>query len=481
VTRRLASSWTPQRIAPHLWRTSPARTAERLSGGRWRSAAHLALLDREIRGAIYSEAGRVAISLPPRHGKSELIDHWLPVWYLDRWPDREVILATHSAELSVAFSRRVRDTIHRHADQLRVRISPSSSAAHRWRTTAGGGMRAVGVGGSITGEGAHLLLLDDLLRGIRDAYSPAVREATWRWYATDARTRLAPGGAVVAISTRWHEDDPIGRLRRSAQEDGEPWRFVALPAYAGEGDPLGRELGAALWPGRWPLAELRRAEKVLGPVFWAALYQQEPVPAGMRLLPREGWARYLRAPAPGQLERIVQSWDLSFGADSPEASYVVGQVWGVRRPRAYLLDQVRGQWGFRRTVQEMLELRRRWPSTSETLVENKANGPAIMDALGAEIPGLEPVEPRGSKLARAAAVQPFVSSRHVIIPAAAPWLEGLLEEAHAFPGGATDDQVDALSQALDRIYLSGADVLSGLAGAMDDPIAGLLQESTWRI
>jgi len=411
--------------------------------------------------------------MPPRHGKSELTSHWLPVWYLDRFPDRSIIHTSYSSELSKSYGRAARDSILRHEESLRVRVSGRSAAAHRWATTAGGVMRASGVGGTITGTGGDLIIIDDPVKDIEEAYSSSRRDAIWAWYKAILYTRRAPHASIVLVMTRWHEDDLAGRLIRAGlRGEGDIWTEIRLPALAEEGDPLGRAPGEALWPGRYPSDDLERTRKILGPVFWSALYQQDPKPAGTRLFPRGAWKRYLVRPEPGWFDALLQSWDLAF-KDLSSSSYVVGQVWGIKGGRMYLLDQVRDHLSFARTIGVMRATHKAWPGCGAKLVEDKANGPAVISHLEHEIPGLLAVEPGGSKEARAAAVHPFALAGNLWLPTEAPWLEEFLEELESFPGGRHDDQVDAASQAISHCLLEGRFYGDEIA------IGGASQESPW--
>ena len=286
-----------------------------------------------------------------------------------------------------------------------------------------------------------------------------------------ASTRLAPGAPVVLILTRWHHDDLAGRLL--AAEDGHLWRVVNIPAQAvTTDDPLRRDLDEFMVSARGrTLAQWAAVKVRVGSRTWASLYQGNPTPDAGNLFPSDGWARYTTAPL---IERddgtrvvpeagrdpnvdLVQSWDFTF-KDTAASDYVVGQVWMRHGHQAWLLDQVRRRTGFTESVQMMLDLTARWPQAVAKLVEDKANGPAILNALRSKVGGLIPVEPEGSKYARAAAVTPFVEAQNVVLPdpLAVPgtaWVTELTEEAREFPAGAHDDSVDGMSQAVHRLLL----------------------------
>ena len=267
------------------------------------------------------------------------------------------------------------------------------------------------------------------------------------------RTENFIANGVVSHNTRWHEDDLTGRLLRN--EPGV-WHEVKLPCEAEENDILGRQIGEPLWPefgfdSEW-IAEFK---KTIGIRVWASLFQQRPAPAEGVIFKRDWFNNYYDE-VPKDLESIVQSWDMAFKKSS-DTSYVVGQVWGVVKARRYLLHQVRRQMGFSETVAAVRDLKAQYPSTRHIFVEDKANGPAVMDMLGREIPGLIPVEPRGSKEARAAATTHYWEARNVFLPRPenAQWVPAFVEEHCSFPSGAADDQVDAASQALDQLGKRG--------------------------
>ena len=440
------------------WLSTPASLAWMLSEQRWHPARHLLLLNRRLTDLATGRIRRLLVSMPPRHGKSELISHWLPVWYLNTWPERRIILATYGADFAADWGRRVRNTVQEHADTLQVRIAQDSSAANRWHTTAGGGMVAAGAGGPLTGRGADLFIIDDPIKTAEDAYSATWRERVWDWWTTTARTRLEPGASVVVLMTRWHDDDLAGRILRNAQESGDAWEVLNLPALAENGDPLGREPGEALWPERYDVEALQTTRREVGERTWSALYQQRPTVDEGGYFQR-GWWRYYTRP-PVRFDEVLQSWDMAFKGTA-SSDFVVGQVWGRQAADRYLLDQVRGRWDFPRSLEAVRELSFRWPDARVKLVEDKANGSAVIDTLRRELQGLVPVEPMGGKVARAAAVSHQAEGGNVWLPARSiapdgtpvldPWVRDLVEECAAFPTGVNDDQVDAMTQALIRM------------------------------
>lgn len=404
---------------------------------------------------------RLIVAMPPRHGKSETTSVKFPSHYLGRHPDRRVILSSHTSTLALRFSMRARNDFAQYAPEVwGIGVDRDAAAMYRWDVEnpdrrsgePPGGLLASGIGGPITGHGAHLAIIDDPFKGAEDANSVVQRDSVWDWYRFVLRTRLMPDAAIVLVCTRWHEDDLAGRLLQASRDDPEAdqWEVLSLPAIAEtDNDPLGRQIGEALWPEMYDEAALAATKASVGSYVWAALYQQRPSPMEGGLLRREWWRYYRKAPS--DLTDYMISWDMTF-KDSKTSNYVVGQVWGRRAADKYLLDQVRGRMDFPTTVQAVRNLCAKWPQAHTVLVEDKANGPAVISTLKSSISGLIAVNPEGGKEARAAAVSPSIEAGNVYIPdpSIAAWVGDFVEECAAFPNGAHDDQVDTMTQALLR-------------------------------
>ena len=250
----------------------------RWSGGEWRLAPHLDLLSREA-AHVADRPVRLIVSLPVRHGKSLLLSVWPPIWLLSNWPGKRVILASYEASFAASWGRKTRNIVLANPG-IGVRLAQDSASQSIWETTESGGMVTAGVGGPITGRGADLLIIDDPVRNRQDADSPVVRQGIWEWWESVARTRLEPNASVIVVMSRWDSDDLVGRLLR---QPDDIWTHIRLPAVAESGDALGRPVGAALWPERYPLPRLRATEREVGPDAWAGLYQQRPNPQGRGL------------------------------------------------------------------------------------------------------------------------------------------------------------------------------------------------------
>ena len=393
---------------------------------------------------------RLMIYLPPRHSKSLTVSETFPSYFIGKNPVRRVIETSYGDSLARKFGRANRRKIEEYgADLFGIKISSDNASMTNWGIEGHpGGMISAGIGGPITGEGADLLIIDDPIKNREEAESETYREKVWSEWQNTLLTRLHPGAAVIIILTRWHEDDLAGRLL--AQEP-DKWEVLSLPAEAEENDPLGREPGEPLWPEHGYDKEWMEAKKKeVGSRTWAALYQQRPSPVEGGII-RRGWWQYYRQ-APSRFEEIIQSWDCAF-KDEQSSDYVVGQVWGRRGADKYLLDQVRDRMDFPSTVRAVESLSAKWPHARAKLIEDKANGPAVIATLKSKISGLIPVNPEGGKMARLQAVSPDIEAGNVYLPepSIAPWVHDYIEEFAAFPNGLNDDQVDATSQALLRL------------------------------
>jgi predicted phage terminase large subunit-like protein len=331
-----------------------------------------------------------------------------------------------------------------------------------------GGVLSVGIGAGVTGRPADVMVIDDPIKDRKEADSETFRDSRWDWWTDAASTRLAPGAPVVVILTRWHEDDFAGRLLTAP--DGDVWSVLNIPAEAdhrpelGETDVLGRQPGEFMVSARrrtvrqWLAIKLRSGART-----WASLYQGRPTPATGDILHREWWQYYDH---PLHLVRddgtcivtnydeLMLSWDMAF-KDTSASDFVVGQVWMRRGADVYLLDQVHGRMDFVETCRKFRAQAAKWPQAVLKLVEDKANGPAVISQLARTVPGIVPEEPVGGKEARAYAVTPVIEAGNVHLPAVeiAPWIDAFVEEAAAFPAGKNDDQVDAMTQAVNRLLI----------------------------
>lgn len=410
-------------------------------------------LDRFLQDVADKKSPRLIITMPPRSGKSELVSRRFPAFALGRNPELQIIATSYSSDLSQRFNRDVQRVID---DEKYFDLFPNTRLSNsRVRTYSrgsyirtsdlfeivghAGAYRSCGVGGGITGQGADILIIDDPIKDRAQAGSKTIRDSIWDWYTSTAYTRLSPGGGVIVMATRWHTDDLIGRLIQRMGE-GDTFRIVNYPAIA-EHDELHRKAGEALHPERYPLSTLLQIQKTIGSRDWEALYQQHPVPDGGALFKLEWFRRWTATSLPPEFDHTLMSWDMTF-KDSKNSDYVVGQVWGKKGPNFYLLDQVRGQWDFVKTKEMVRVLAHKWPRVVRKLVEDKANGSAVISELKSTVSGFVPITPTESKEARASSVTPYFEAGNVFIPedSAAPWVPHYVSELLEFPAGSHDDQ-----------------------------------------
>lgn len=424
----------------------------------------LRLISDAVRETLATPDGRLIISMPPQEGKTQLV-RAATVHHLATHPDDRVVFASYGIDLGRKHGRWIRDRIREHSDTLGIAPRRGHAAVNDWSLEGHrGGVLSVGVGTGLTGNPADLAIIDDPIKDREQADSEIQRDKVWEWYTDVLASRLAPGASVIVILTRWHEDDLAGRLPK--QDLGAPWRILNIPAQCDDEatDPLGRQVDEFMISarGRTEL-QWQQRKATAGPRGWNALYQGRPTAAEGNIFKREHW-RFWDTPPWVELDgrcwvregTLIQSWDMTFKG-KPTSDFVVGQVWWRNGAQAWLLDQVRGRWGFSETSSQVIALSNKWPQAVAKFVEDKANGSAIIESLSLQIPGLTPVEPEGGKMARAYAIEPLITAHNVLLPQYADWKEDLIEEAAAFPNAAHDDQVDTLTQALTKLYITDED------------------------
>ena len=424
------------------------------------SAAVCAALDMFIDDMQAGRRPILVLQAPPQHGKSEIVSRKLPAFILGRFPDWRVGGASYSDELANAMAQDVRRNL---ADDRHKKLFPQPEEKRRYDVNrtgeftapgGSGGYLGVGVGAGLTGRPLDIGIIDDPVKNEKEALSPTVKEGHWNWYQSVFTTRLSENSGQIIMATSWAEDDLPGRVMSHFK--GDPrltvLRFPAINMRGEVGyNPQLPE--GPLVPELHSLAKLQETKGLLSDYWWAALYQQNPRPLGGNVFKEDGVRYYLPKDLPAKFDKVLASWDCTF-KDTDGTDYVVGQVWGKAGANSYLLAQVRQRMSFTKTVREVVTLREAWPRTREILIEDKANGPAVIDTLKASVPGIIPIEPDGSKLARAHAVTSYWEAGNVWLPHPdiAPWVKDLVAELTTFPASANDDQVDALTQALRRLY-----------------------------
>lgn len=411
---------------------------------------HLEWFSREVAA---QRSPRLLIAAPPRHGKSQVVSRAFPVWHLGNNPSHEIVVASYGQELANDMSRdarAIRDLVLEAPGLAWPHLAAGDKdGIEYWRTLQGGSYKAVGAGGPLTGRGCHICILDDLIKNSEEADSETIRKSRWDWYRTTAYTRLHPGGGVLMMATRWNAGDPSGLALDQLAAGEEAWRVVSYPAVAEE-DESHRRAGEALHPERYNLDALNQIRTVLGPRGWAALYQQRPSPEAGGTFQRAWLAHRFTHEAhlpPEPYTEIVVSVDATFKA-STSSDYVAMQAWGRKGWATYdWLDERRARLSYVQTRQALRDFVHIW-RPSAVLVEEKANGAALLDDLRHEIPGLIGFIPdkHGNKVARASLATRMWEAGQVRLPAHAHWAAEAIEELAVFPAGKYDDRVDAMSQ-----------------------------------
>jgi predicted phage terminase large subunit-like protein len=419
-----------------------------------------AALDRFILDIESGKRPILVLQSPPQTGKSEIVSRKLPAFLLGKHPEWRIGAASYSDELANSMAQDVRRVLASPEHQW---LFPAPAATDKFAVsrigefTAPGGTGsylAVGIGAGLTGRSLDCGIIDDPTRDAKDALSETVKESQWNWFQSVFSTRLSERSGQIVMATSWAQDDLPARIL--GHFGGNPrlthLRFPAIndPNETGYNPDL--PLGP-LCPEFRSLDFLLQQKALQSDYWWSALYQQSPQPLGGNVFKTEGLQHYAPKDLPERFDKVINSWDCTF-KDTDGTDFVVGQVWGKFGANCYLLDQVRDRMSFSATVQSVIELRKSWPQTSEILIEDKANGPAVIDVLKSQVPGLIPIEPDGSKLARAHAVTWIWEAKNVFLPfpQITPWMRSFLNEVLSFPAAANDDQVDAMTQALRRLY-----------------------------
>lgn len=424
----------------------------------FKEGPHHRKLGKIFQAIANGEKKRVIINIAPRMGKSEFSSYLFPAWFLGQYPDKKIIMATHTAGLSEDFGRRVRNLID--SDEYRqifpkTLVADDQKAAGKWSTSAGGQYYAVGVGGALAGRGADLFVIDDphSEQDIK-ANSRATFDNAWSWFQTGPLQRLMPDGAIIVIMTRWSLVDLTGRLinYQMRNPDSDQWEVVELPAILPSGN--------SLWPEQWPIEQLEAKKANMDARYWNAQYMQQPTLDSAAFIKRTHW-RIWEPDDPPKCEFIIQSWDTAHDTKST-SDYTACTTWGVwyneeegNRPSVILLDAFKDRMEFPELKEVALKQYKEWKPDS-FLVEKKAAGaPLIQELRRMGIPVDEFTPSRGNdKIARVNAVSDLFASGAIWAPDRR-WAKDVIEEVVSFPVGEHDDYVDTMTQALLRFRNGG--------------------------
>ena len=406
---------------------------------------------------------RIAVSMAPRMGKSQMISIYYPAWYLGKHPDHKVIVASHTADLAVVMARKVRNLINTPEYKAifpNTNIASDAKAAAQWNTTKGGEYFAIGVGGALAGRGAHLIIADDPLseQDIKAGNTTSLDNA-YEWFSAGLRTRLMPEGKICVLHTRWHQRDLIGRLIKDSamNEGGDTYETFEFPAILNEGTDNEK----SIWPEQWSIESLQQTRASMHHIMWQwyAQYQQNPTAAEAAIIKRD-WIRWWEKDDPPKIDFMVQAFDTAL-TTKERSDFSVCHTWGVFESEedgtqnVILLNKVKGKYEFPELKAMAHEQYKIWEPDS-VIVEAKASGQPLIDEMrrsGIFVQDFSPGKGQ-DKIARLNAVADMFASGHVWFPENA-WAAATVEEILAFPAGEHDDEVDTMTLALMRIRKGG--------------------------
>ena len=405
---------------------------------------------------------RVIINIAPRMGKSEFSSYLFPAYFLGKYPEKKIIMGTHTAGLSEDFGRRIRNLID--SEEYRevfpeTMVADDQKAAGKWSTSAGGQYYAAGVGGALAGRGADLFVIDDP-HSEQDVKSNSrlAFDTAWSWFQTGPLQRLMPGGGIIIVMTRWSLLDLTGRLidYQTKNPEAIPWEIVELPAILNDGE----EDEKSLWPEQWSLEALKSTKASIDPRYWNAQYMQQPTAENSAIVSRKMW-RIWEGEEPPSCEYIIQSWDTAFETKT-NSDYSACTTWGIfyneeenDSPQLILLDAFKDRMAFPELKVVALKHYKEWEPDAFIVEKKAAGAPLIQELRAMGIPVQEFSPSRGNdKTVRVNAVADLFSSGKVWAPDTR-WAREVIEEMAAFPVGEHDDYVDTTTQALLRFRQGG--------------------------
>lgn len=437
----------------------------------YKVGAHHRHLARLLEDMAFGRQDRITVSIAPRFGKSQLTSIYFPAWFIGNFPDKKIMMVSHTADLAVDFGRKVRNLVSTDAYKAvfpDVSLAADSKSAGRWSTNKGGEYFAVGVGGALAGRGADLLCIDDphneqdVLNGNYEVFDKA-----YEWYTYGARTRLMPGGRVAVVATRWAQNDLIGRVIQdmARNPDGDQWEVVEFPAIVESEPPEGGDpVQKSLWPDQWSLESLLRTKASMPPFQWNAQYMQNPTSAEAAIIKKEWWRQWEKA-SPPNCEYIIMALDAA-AEENNRADFTALTTWGIfyrdgddGAPQAniVLLNSIKERWEFptlkKRAYEEYKEWQPDW-----FVVEKKSAGTALyqeMRSAGVPVQEFTPHRGSGDKTARLNSVSDIFASGMVWYPAGRRWAEEVVDEVCGFPAMPNDDLVDSTVMALMRFRTGG--------------------------
>jgi predicted phage terminase large subunit-like protein len=447
---------------------SPAEFASVASGGRWVCTKHLDLINENLMRLYRRDIMRLIINIPPRHGKSEIISKYFPVWYMGADNNARIIHSTYSQRFAMHWGRQMRRLINDSGDLLGLKIDKSSRSGDEIRfEESSGEIICLGAGGSLTGRGADLIIIDDPIKNFAQASSEKMRENIWDWFNSTLYTRLEPEGIIVIIMTRWHEDDLCGRIMTNS-EGGDNWELIKLPAIAVERDRLGRDAGEAFWPERFNAEAIDRIRRQIGSFWFSGLYQQEPNPAGGAVFRRqhfryfdenEGFYHLLKT---GDNFSIIEHKSLMIFAVFDLAvkqgemnDYTVALVFGwAANGEILILDVLRRRFEPTEHIRLVNSVYQRWRPVLIGIESVQYQTLLVKLAARIGIPVKE-LKAKENKVSRSLPMAAYMEQGIVFFRRGADWLAEFESELLNFPNGRHDDQTDAFAYIAQMISPEG--------------------------
>lgn len=453
-----------QQLAIALMRESYATYCYFVHKGKWIDTHFHKFLANKIQSFVETQTGNpydiLVLSCPPQHGKSLTVTETFPSWFVSKYPDKRCIVACYNDEFAGKFGRRNKSKIDDFGRQIFGVKLKKSSDRDMEIADHDGSIITRGIMAGITGNAGDLIIIDDPIKNRQEADSPTYRERLWEEWQNSIKTRTQAGTKIIIIQTRWHEDDLSGRVIREENNV----EVLNIPVEAEENDILGRNIGDALCPeigkdNKWLQAfkESYKTSAEGGMRAWNALYMGRPTSAEGNIFKREWWKYYNKLPENIQLLGI--SVDATF-KDSDTSDFVAIEVWGKLNNNYYLIDLIKKRMDFPETLRAIRYMADKYPTKHSILIEDKANGSAIISMLKHEIGGIIAITPTESKVARANAITGIVEAGNVYLPEYADFTSEFVEEFASFPNGVHDDLVDACTQFINKFKFYQADYVA---------------------
>lgn len=406
------------------------------------SLPHAKIICEHLEALHRREIENLAIFMPPQHGKSYHFSQRFPAYVLGSSAGKALVATTsYTIDIARKNSRAARALVDDQRYPFDIQMASDARAVDEWYTTAGGGVKAAGVGGSLTGFGANLIIVDDPFKGMAEANSAHQRDEVWEWWQTTVSTRQRADTSKLLAQTRWHQDDLAGRILNT--KAGKTWTVLRLCSFAEEDDPLGRAPGELLWPGGPP--PLNPDDGEISIRGFAALYQQRPMPAE-GLIFKSSWFEHVYYNAPEATRTVVAvdgAWKEGVTNDRSAIA-----LWGTNKQQHWPIEVIAKRWEYPDLRSNLVGFCERH-KPGKVIIEDAASGTALIADLKREthlpVIGVKPIH---SKIARVEAVTPYFESGRVLVPYEAQWKADWLAEHLDFPGGAHDDMVDTTAMAL---------------------------------